>query len=379
MRCATIKPELLRWARERIGRSIEAMSGQFKKLALWERGEVAPTLKQLEDFAKATYVPIGYLFLSEPPEERVPIPDLRTIRNQKVSHPSPDLLDTIYICQQRQAWYRDDARSVGQAPRRFVGSVDCQASTEQIAEQMRTAMGFDLDARRKCPTWTDALRRFIEQADDLGVLVMVSGVVGGNNRRKLNTEEFRGFALSDEYAPLIFINGADTKSAQMFTLAHELAHLWLGESALSDVSLVSRPSEQIEVWCNRVAAEFLVPLDVLRLEMSRASPPDVDGLARHFKVSTLVILLRLFDARKITWDTFHQAYQEEEERFQNISKGSGGNFYLTQTARISKRFARAVVTATWEGRASFTESFRLVGCKKMVTFREIGRTVGVDV
>ena len=244
---------------------------------------------------------------------------------------------------------------------------------------MRRAMGFDLDARRECKTWEDALRRFIEQTDDLGVLVMTSGVVGSNNRRKLDTEEFRGFALSDEYAPLIFINGSDTKSAQMFTLAHELAHIWLGESALSDVGPASQPSQRIELWCNRVAAEFLVPLALLREELSRTSPlDDVARLARRFKVSTLVMLRRIFDARRIDRDTFQQAYEEEMARLHRLSKGNGGNFYATQTSRLSRRFAEAVVVSTWEGRASFTESLRLLGCKKMDTFRELSRNLGVD-
>lgn len=97
---------------------------------------------------------------------------------------------------------------------------------------------FSITERRGLRTWTGALRRFVELAEDAGVLVMVSGVVGNNNRRRPDRDEFRGFAMSDPLAPPVFINRADTKSAQMFTLARELAHLWLGESALSDVGPV---------------------------------------------------------------------------------------------------------------------------------------------
>ena len=380
---ATVKPELLRWARKRTGRSVEDLTSrsQLRKLAQWESGKAAPTLKQLEAFARATYVPIGYLFLPAPPQERVPIPDLRTIGNEHIGHPSPDLLDTIHICQQRQAWYREYARSAGYEPLRFVGSADRGTSVPQVAQRMRDALGFNLDARRDCPTWTDALRRFIEQADEAGVLVMTSGVVGSNNNRKLNTEEFRGFALSDEYAPLVFINGADSKAAQMFTLAHELAHIWLGESALSDVSPASQPSQRIEVWCNQVAAELLVPLDVFRHELPRTNPlEDVSPLARRFKVSTLVILRRILDAERIDWSTFQQAYGKEVDRLRAIlTTRGGGDYYLTTGARASKRFARALVVSTFEGHTPFTEAFRMLGMRKMSTLKQLGHELGVDV
>ena len=210
--------------------------------------------------------------MKEPPVEHVPIPDFRTVGNEHIGHPSPDLLDTIYICQQRQEWYRDFARSTGESPCPFVGSADAADSIETVAERIRRALGFEVAARGQMRTWEEALRRFIEQADELGVLVMVNGVVGSNNRRKLNPGEFRGFALSDDRAPLVFVNGSDTKSAQMFTLAHELAHIWLGESGLSDVEPVGSPSSKVEIWCNRMAAEILVPMAALLDET--AAPAD---------------------------------------------------------------------------------------------------------
>jgi len=373
----TVKPELLRWACDRSGRSVADLSGRFPKLALWETGEAKPTLKQLEDFAKATYVPIGYLFLPEPPEETIPIPDLRTIGLEEVAHPSPDLLDTLYVCQQRQAWYREFARSTGGQPLRFVGSADRGASVQKTGEAMRRALGFGLEARRQCPTSTEALRYVIDQADERGVLVMCSSVVGNNNTRKLDVEEFRGFALADAYAPLVFINGADTKAAQMFTLAHELAHIWLGESALSDVGPATVPTPDIEIWCNRVAAELLVPLEVIRRESPREEPLQaIQDLARRFKVSTLVIIRRIFDAKRIDWGTFQRAYAVERARLRALPRGSGGNFYLTQAARVGTRFARALVGSTLEGHTLYRDAFQMLGIKKEQTFREFGRNLG---
>lgn len=374
-----VNPNLLRWARERAGYSVSSLAVRFPKVAAWEKGEVQPTIKQLEAFAKATRTPVGFLFLAEPPAEQFPIPDFRTVANVSPMRPSPDLLDTIYLCQQRQDWYRDFARSVLDGPLEFVGSVRAGHDVAETAAQMRHALGVDLAERKKLPTWSDALRRLIEQADALGILVMVSGVVGSNSRRKLDPQEFRGFALVDPRAPLVFINGADTKAAQMFTLAHELAHIWLGQSGVSDTNPSTVPDQESERWCNRVAAELLVPLEVLRSESDRRADLhfEVNRLARRFKVSTLVILRRIYDVGQLSRDELWDAYEAELARVRKSPTGSGGDFYRTLGTRVSKRFARALVESTLEGRTSFTETFRMLGLKKMATFNKLGRSLEV--
>ena len=375
---ADVKPELLRWARERAGLSVETLAGRFPRLDAWERGEILPTLKQLERFAKATLTPIGYLFLDKAPVERVPIPDFRTVADARLDHPSANLLDTIYLCQQRQDWYREFVRSTGGEPVDFVGSAQPDDDISETAARIRRSLGFDIEERQRLPTWTDALRRFVGQADALGVLVMVSGVVGSNSRRSLDPQEFRGFALADSIAPLVFINGADTKSAQMFTLAHELAHVWLGSSGVSDTEALDVSGEDTERWCNRAAAELLVPMSLLHAEYSEGTrlSDEVNRLARRFKVSTLVLLRRIHDAGLLTRQAFRSAYAEELDRLKALSTGGGGNFYLTLGARVSQSFARAIVTSTLEGQTSFSESFRLLGVKKMETFRTLAHNLG---
>ena len=371
-----VKPELLLWACERSGRGVDALARQqsFSKLPAWISGEERPTLKQLERFAQATYTPFGFFFLPKPPEESVPIPDLRTVGNQYSGHPSPDLLDTMYICQQRQEWYRDFARSMGEKELPFVGSASLDSDFTEVARNISHALGFSLEERCKMPTWTEALRSFIQQADSFGIMVMVSGIVGSNTRRSLDPKEFRGFAISDPLAPLVFINGKDTKAAQMFTLAHELAHIWLGETALSDVGPITMPSNKVEVWCNQVAAELLVPLSALQEahDSFKSLREALDHLARWFKVSTLVILRRLHDAGKLTREELWQAYNKEVDRLLAISKKAGGNFYLTLPARVSRRFAQALVISTLEGQTLHRDAFRLLGFRKYTTFRELG-------
>lgn len=374
-----VRPEMLRWARERAGKSTRDLARSSPDLDRWETGEIRPTLKQLERFASATHAPIGYLFLAEPPIETVPIPDFRTVAGARLSRPSPDLLDTVYVCQQRQEWYRGFARLSGEEFLPFVGSVRTSDDVEATAATMRHTLGFDVEERHVLPDWTTALRRFIEQADGRGVLVMCNGVVNNDTRRRLDPDEFRGFALSDPLAPLVFVNGADTKSAQMFTLAHELAHIWLGQSGVSDVEASSTPSQAVERWCNRVAAELLVPLALVRAEVrdARDLRQEIDRLARRFKVSTLVVLRRIHDAGRLTAEEFRVAYANEVARVRPLARDGGGNFYLTLGARVSKRFARAIVVSALEGETSFTEAFRLLGIRKMSTFDNLGSTLGV--
>lgn len=374
-----VKPELLRWALRRSRLDPARLREKFPKLEQWERGEVQPTLRQLEDFARATHAPVGYFFLSEPPIERLPIPDFRTVGSGQVAQPSPDLLETIYLCQQRQEWYRDFARAVGQAPLPFVGSSRLSDDVVTTAARLRQALGFRVEERRGLPTWTEALRLFIEQADDLGVLVMVSGVVRSNTHRKLDPEEFRGFALADDLAPLVFVNGADTKAAQMFTLAHELAHLWLGRSGISDAQPAWVSDHRVESWCNRVAAELLVPLKSLSQEYRPDQPleKETKRLARSFKVSTLVVLRRIHDADGITREELWRAYREELARLLARPKGDGGNFYNTLPVRVGRRFAEAMVVSALEGRTLYRDAFRMLGFSKLSTFHELSHRLGV--
>ena len=355
---------------------------RFAKFDAWVTGTHQPTLNQLQDFANATHTPLGYFFLLNPPTITLPIPDFRTPDGEHPDEPSPDLLDTLFLCQQRQDWYISYARSVGTDPLSFVGSVTPATDVLSVARSIRAMLGFDLSVRQQLRTWEDALRQFVQLSDDAGILVMVNGVVGGNNTRKLDPGEFRGFALTDPLAPLVFINGADTKSAQMFTLAHELAHIWLGQSALSDASVATVAPIKIERWCDRVAAEVLVPLEPFKRDYDPTASIDMEmqRLARLFKVSTLVILRRMHDAGGLSRDEFWERFRAEVARLKAIvrARTGGGDYYRTTASRVSARFTRAVVTSTLEGRSTFTEAFRLLGCRKVSTFSELGRHVGID-
>lgn len=372
---------VLRWAAQRARLNEGALTARFPKWPLWLNGDARPTLKQLEDFARLTHVAFGYFFLPQPPALALPVPDFRTLRDEALAEPSSDLLDTLYLCQQRQDWYRDHARVHGLPVLPFVSSASVHDAPEVVAQNQRETLGMTTEARRQLPTWTDALRQMIAKTEDAGVMVMVSSVVGSNSHRKLDVSEFRGFALTDDLAPLVFLNGADSKAAQMFTLAHELAHVWLGATGVSDTQAGEVPEQQTERWCNRVAAELLIPIEELRATHQRNVPiPDeIQQLAREFKVSTLVALRRLFDAGYIDRAALWQHYREEQERLRTLKERSsgGGDFYRSLGARTSKRFARAIVSSTLEGLTSFPDAFRMLGMRKTATFYEAARELGV--
>ncbi|MFN9280707.1 MAG: ImmA/IrrE family metallo-endopeptidase [Betaproteobacteria bacterium] len=372
---------VLRWAAHRARLDDAVLEARFPKWPQWLKGEALPTLRQLEDFAQLTHTAFGYFFLPQPPKEELPVPDFRTVRDEQLAEPTADLLDTLYLCQQRQDWFRDHARVNGLPQLPFVGSASLRDDPHAVAHRLRQTLALSAQKRRELPTWTDALRALISQAEDTGVLVMVSSVVGSNSHRPLDVGEFRGFALADNLAPLIFVNGADSKAAQMFTLAHELAHIWLGATGVSDVQAGRVPELQTERWCNQVAAELLVPLEELRSAHLPHAPiaEEVQRLAREFKVSSLVVLRRLFDAGALTRDALWQHYRAEQERLRTLKERSsgGGDFYRSLGARTSKRFARAIVGSALEGLTSFPDAYRLLGVRKTSTFHQAARELGV--
>jgi Zn-dependent peptidase ImmA (M78 family) len=375
-----IRPEMLRWA---IGRSRfeeAVVVDKVPQLKDWLAGETQPTLRQLEKFAKAVRVALGYLFLPEPPEETLPIPDFRTVEVRKFERPSPDLLDTIHTMLRRQNWLRDDRIECEADPLAFVGSAKLTDDPSAIGREMRLAVGLADGWAARITTWELAvgeLRRLIEE---LGVIAVINGIVGNNGHRKLDVDEFRGFALSDKYAPAIFVNGSDAKSAQMFTLAHELAHLWLGQSALTDVGVNTMHSSEVENWCDRAAAEFLVPAQELRTawkELRSTSSPFLVA-AKSFKVSPIVTGRRAMDLNlvsKAEFFGFYEAYTKQE-RQKGRSAPGGGDFYRTQNNRVGELFAREVVIAALDGRVSFKEAYSLTGLNGGA-FQEYAERLGV--
>ena len=152
MNRVAIQPKMIAWARERSGLDVAVLTRRFPAYEAWERGEKQPTFNQLEDLAKTTLTPLGYFFLDEPPEEKLPVPDFRTLENRPLRRPSPNLLETIYTMQRRQEWMREYLAGLGAVPLEFIGSATDRTSALTVARTIRETLGL-VDG------WAQELRR----------------------------------------------------------------------------------------------------------------------------------------------------------------------------------------------------------------------------
>lgn len=380
MSTVSVNQSLLNWALKRSNLLVSDLESKFPKLQEWIDGSKLPTLRQLETFARVTMTPFGYFFLSDPPEESMPIPHFRTLKDETTQGPSPNLLDTIRIMQRRQAWMREYLIDDDYDPLAFVGSINNGVPNKEVAERMRALLGFGENWASKQSTWENALRSLREAMEFSGILVVVNSIIENNTHRKLDVGEFRGFVLVDEYAPLVFVNGSDSKAAQMFTLAHELAHIFWGSSAAFDLRQLQPAEDAIEQACNLIAAEFLVAESVLRANwhIFKSSTDPFQAIARYFKVSVLVAARRALDLELISQDKFfeyYQQYQDAEFRTRSQSDG-GGSFYPTQNLRVGKRFALTVARAVSENRLLYSEAYRLTSLYGVTFDKYISTIVG---
>lgn len=385
MSTLVLQPTVLRWARERAGLDVPTLAKKIKAepkdVMVWER-DGRLSFSQMEKLAKTTHTPIGHLFLAQPLQDRLDIPDFRTVGDRLAGPPSPDLLETVQTMQRRQDWMRDELIEDGIEPLTFVGSQTLKSQPESVAADMRKRLGLESGWAGEINSWEKALAELRHRIEALGILIFFNGVVGNNTSRKLDPEEFRGFALSDEYAPLVFINASDAKSAQMFTIAHELAHLWLGVDAVSNLDAFQPAADKSEQFCNKVAAEFLVPSrEVLAAWTAAQSQPtqEFKHLARKFKVSPIVAARRVLDLGLISRESFLGFYREyvKAERRKQDDKNSSGNFWNTQKVRVGERFGRAVIRSAREGRLLYRDAFMLVGFGGS-TFDKFASELGFD-
>ncbi len=362
---ALVNPELLSWARIRSSFSESVLAKKInvkvEKILAWENGELKPTFRQAQNFARVTNTPFGFLFLPVPPKETLPIPDLRTVDGIHIDGLSTELRDVLEQVLHKQDWYRDYLLSNDEETLPFIGKYNVNSSVADVVNNIRETLGVSIPLRG---TWDEYQRDLIAAAEAAGILVMRSGIVGNNTHRKLQVSEFRGFAISDNLAPIIFINSSDAPTARLFTLIHELAHLWLGISGISDNThfqgKIAHAKE--EMFCNAVAGEFLVPQNLLKKlwRENEGLLNNLSVLATKFHVSKLVVARRALDVGFISNETYREYYQSELEAFRNKS-GGGGDFYRTAGAKNRTNFSSAIVSEALSGRMLLRDAGQLLG------------------
>lgn len=378
-----IQPEIIKWALKQT-KEDRIDAALLNNIQHWLDGTKVPTFNQIEDFSKKACIPLGYFFLKTPPKENIKLIDYRTVDSVALIEPSRNLIDTISEMEAVQEWMETYRQDVGYEKCVFFGLTSNSNDSDSIARSIREYLEIPVQWYEKTDNARGSFSYWREKLNQAGVIVMMNGVVKNNTRRPLNTDEFRAFAMANEWAPLIFINAVDTDGARLFSLLHEATHIALGRNDLfndrqNSISTVS----SIETLCNAVAAELLVPNNcfLLAWEQSEKKENDLERfseLAKVFHVGITVIARRALDNnlidgalyRKIANQVIDQYNQSKQEKTKN-----GGNFYNTMGNRLDKSVVRALCESIMLGRTSYTEAFRLTNTNKN-TFPNVVYKVG---
>lgn len=358
-----INPKIVEWAINRNGYSNDEFFLKFPKVKDWINGIDFPTLKQLEDFTHKVHLPFGYLFLNEPPIEKIDFPFFRTGKNITDAKVSLNTYHTIQQIQDRQNWLVEYLKENDFPDLSFVGKFNINSNYLEIVNDIRKSLNLDENWASDFPNWELALDYLTNQIEEIGIIVTFNGVVGNNNRRKIKVEECRGFVLIDKKAPFLFVNASDAKAAQMFTIVHELAHVWLGKSAGFNNEKLIPANDPLEILCDKIAAEFLVPELAFLKKWEKAK--NFIYLSKIFKVSPIVIGRRALDLNLITKKDFFNFYNEYIESIKEKKdlQGNGGNFYATAKRRVSLRFATFVNNAVRENKLLYRDAYKLTNLK----------------
>lgn len=368
---AHLNPLMLRWAIERADAQLDDLGAAFKKapesIESWLDGSDAPTFKQAQKLAKRLRIPFGYLFLESPPDEDLPLPDFRRVRGSLPRETSIDLREVISDVLRKQDWYRDHRLECDEEPVELVGRFTLTSSVQEIAEDIGSHLDFETVVRPKSRL-ADFLRAFVGQVEELGILVMRNGVVRQSTNRPLKVDEFRGFSVADPMAPVVFVNNVDSNAAQAFTLAHELAHIWIGQGGISDAdfTIVAEASSDIESFCNEVAGELLLPWKSLSARWStrEGSPEEfVKTTARQYHVSTVMVARQLWAYRAIEREQFFEVYETERVKWNTKTASLGGDFYKSASIRNSRVLTEAVLESVRASETSIRDASRLLGVK----------------
>lgn len=357
----TYNVEVLKQLSEKFPQKWEKI--KYKNKILWLEKRDFPTYNQLVEISKIFNIPFGYLFLDKLPEHTLPIPHYRTSGDTTfLNEVSAELLDTIYFVKKQQEWIKELLIEWGNKPLPFAGKYNIHSDIDVIVSEIHQILELGNNWASQQFSWNDAFKFLVEKFENAGIFVVINGIVGNNTHRKLDISEFRGFVLYDEIAPFVFINNNDAISGKIFTLIHELVHILIGQSASFDLRDLQSANNEIEQFCDKCTAEFLVPEESIK-DIKNIDSNSYEILAKQFKVSQIVIARRLLDIGKISKDEFYEFYNKHINSEFKVSKSSGGDFYNTAQYRYGKRFLNIIRNALEHNKIFYRDVFRLLGLK----------------
>lgn len=369
-----INPAIINWAIDRLEMLPEQLAQKVhvkpEKIKQWMSGKDYPTFNQLRMLAKSLYIPVGYFFLKQPPQIKPAIADFRTLPNTQKGKFSIDLQSVLEDALRKRDWYRQWRMQQGAEPLPFVGKFKPGEDIQKVVQMIKIVLKIKDYSAEGTNSWSDHLKKLVNRGEKAGVLVFMRGVVGSNNKRTLSVEEFRGFTIVDRFAPIIFINAQDSIAGRIFTFVHEFAHLLTGTSGVSNPEITpdafTENQEEIETFCNKVAAEFLLPARMMQSFWNDRNDTiqNIEMLAQTFKVSNFVALYRSYHLHFIDYKAFNESYRILEQKVKvEKDKSSGGDFYRTFLNRNSRRFVQELFLAVSEEQTGYMEASRLLSVK----------------
>jgi Zn-dependent peptidase ImmA (M78 family) len=373
-----IEPTIINWVIENVPPE-QTSPDIFDTLENWKEGAIRPTFKQLESISDKIHIPLGYFFLKTPPREELPVLEYRTVAGMAAKTPSRNLVDTVHYAENVQDWMRNYLIDSGADKLEFICKGKTPTDAGGLAKQIRNSLQLKINWYTDCKNANSSFKFIRTRLEGIGVLVLMNGVVGNNTRRKLDISEFRAFTLTDDFAPLIFINGNDSDGAKLFSLLHETVHIRLGiDGFFNERFGDNHHISDAERLCNAVAAELLVPneLFTVRWETLRnqtnSSKTIIYKLASEFHCGNTVIARRAKDTGYINVGVYNEIADEAMDRYNQYVKnrGGGGDFYRTAATRLDKRFLLAVAGSVGEGKTQYTDAYKLTNLNR-TTFSKL--------
>ena len=347
-----INPTIIKWARERSGYTLQEVAKSLNRdvatISNWESGAAAPTYVQLEKLADKYKRPIAMFFFPEPPHETDFVGQL-ALRSSEIEQLDPGIRILLRQARARQLSLMELNMDANPAETTIFRDLHPQLgdSPTELAQQARAHLGISVETQAGWNSAKEALGNWLESVEEKGIFVF---------KAAFQNDSVDGFCLVHEQFPVIYLNNSRSSVRQIFSLFHELAHLLLGENGITRG--INPVGEQIEVFCNQFAAEFLVPSGDLepRLNYPVYNDAAIEELASYYKVSRPVILLKLVDRGIFTFEDYWQKTEQWSKEHQAGSeKGTGGDYYNTRAVYLGYKFMELAFSRYHQGQCSIEE------------------------